>query len=294
MTRSRRNGRALRIAVASGKGGTGKTTVSINLAAAFGEPVQLADCDVQEPNLNLFLKSGRLGSKSVSMLVPEVDAARCTGCGQCSDTCRFGGIVSLGTRALGFPERCHGCGACLRICPARAINGRPRRIGMVTVGQSGEIRLVEGRLEVGNALVTPLIKAVQEQLQDELPAILHAPSGRTAQVATALRSSDYVLLVTDMTPFSLHDLKQTVALVRELKLPCGVVINRSGEDRVGLHGYCREQGIPVLMALPDDRQIGEVTSQGKMLVRTLQDYRYPFTELADRLRMQAVKAGGRA
>lgn len=285
--------RSYRIAVASGKGGTGKTTVALNLAAMFGEPVQLADCDVEEPNVNLFLRCDQLTPTEVTMLVPEVDQQRCNGCGACSELCQFRGIVAVGTRALVFPELCHGCGGCALICPTGAITERPHRIGTISTGQSGTIKLIEGRLEVGVSLVPPVIRAVRDQLQDELPAILDAPPGTSCPVVATLRECDYLLLVTDPTPFGLHDLKLAVALARELNLACGVVVNRAGEDLVGLNGYCRSENLPVLLSLPDDRQIAEITSRGDLLAHVLPEYGLMFAELAEKLKQELVAAGGR-
>ena len=282
-----------RIAVASGKGGTGKTTVALNLAAMFGEPVQLADCDVEEPNVNLFLRCDQLTPSEVTMLVPEVDQQRCNGCGACGELCQFRGIVAVGIRALVFPELCHGCGGCALVCPTGAITERPHRIGTISTGQSGAIRLIEGRLEVGVSLVPPVIRAVRDQLQDELPAILDAPPGTSCPVVATLRECDYLLLVTDPTPFGLHDLKLAVAMARELNLPCGVVVNRAGEDLVGLYGYCRSENLPVLLSLPDDRQIAEITSRGDLLAHALPEYGLRFAELADKLKQELGAAGGR-
>lgn len=284
--------RSYRIAVASGKGGTGKTTVALNLAAMFGEPVQLADCDVEEPNVNLFLRCDQLVPAEVTMLVPQVDPQRCNGCGACGELCQFRGIVAIGNRALVFPELCHGCGGCALVCPSGAITERPHRIGTVSTGQSGTIRLVEGRLEVGVSLVPPLIRAVREQLLDDLPAILDAPPGTSCPVVATLRECDYLLLVTDPTPFGLHDLKLAVALARELNLACGVVVNRAGEDLVGLHGYCRSENIPILLSLPDDRQIAEVVSRGELVARVFPEYGLMFAELAGRLKQELYDAGG--
>lgn len=292
MAASSRN-RSYRIAVASGKGGTGKTTVALNLAAMFGEPVQLADCDVEEPNVNLFLHCDQLTPTEVTMLVPEVDQQRCNGCGACSELCRFRGIVALGTRALVFPELCHGCGGCALVCPTGAITERPHRIGTISTGQSGAIKLIEGRLEVGVSLVPPVIRGVRDQLQDELPAVLDAPPGTSCPVVATLRECDYLLLVTDPTPFGLHDLKLAVALARELNLACGVVVNRAGEDLVGLHGYCRSENLPVLLSLPDDRQIAEITSRGDLLAHVLPEYGLMFAELAAKLKRELGAAGGR-
>lgn len=288
------SGRADRIAVASGKGGTGKTTVSLNLAAMFGEPVQLADCDVEEPNVNLFLRCEKLVSEQVSMLVPEVNPDLCTGCGACGALCQYRAIVSLGTRALVFPELCHGCGGCAKVCPNGAITERPHPIGTVSVGQSGPIRLVEGRLEVGVSLVPPVIRAVREKLLDDMLAILDAPPGTSCPVVATLRECNYLLLVTDPTPFGLHDLKLAVALARELGLPCGVVVNRSGDDQVGLYRYCQTEGLPVLLSLPDDRQIAEVSSRGNLITHVLPEYGLMFAELAEKLKQELRTAGGRS
>lgn len=284
--------RSYRIAVASGKGGTGKTTVALNLAAMFGEPVQLADCDVEEPNVNLFLRCDQLVPSEVAMLVPQVDQQRCNGCGACSELCQFRGIVAIGSRALVFPELCHGCGGCALVCPTGAITEHPHRIGTVSTGQSGIIRLIEGRLEVGVSLVPPVIRAVREQLLDEFPAILDAPPGTSCPVVATLRECDYLLLVTDPTPFGLHDLKLAVALARQLNLPCGVVVNRAGEDLVGLYSYCRSENLPILLSLPDDRQIAEVVSRGDLVTRAFPEYGLMFAELASRLKQELCVTGG--
>lgn len=282
-----------RIAVASGKGGTGKTTVALNLATMFGEPVQLADCDVEEPNVNLFLRCEHMTSQEVNMMVPEVNQELCNGCGACGELCQFRGIVSLGSRALVFPELCHGCGGCVRVCPTGAITEQPHRIGTVSVGQSGSIRLVEGRLEVGVSLVPPVIRAVRDQLLDDVPAILDAPPGTSCPVVATLRECDYLLLVTDPTPFGLHDLKLAVNLAKELALPCGVVVNRSGEDLVGLHQYCVTENLPILLSLPDDRQIAEVTSRGDLISQILPEYGLLFSDLAIKIKQALQPPGGR-
>lgn len=286
--------RALRIAVASGKGGTGKTMVSLNLAAMFGEPVQIGDCDVEAPNVNLFLRCDKLTCHNVAMMIPEVDADRCTGCGACSELCQFRSIITIGKRALVFPELCHGCGGCARVCPTGAISERSHQIGVVASGQTGSLRLVEGRLEVGVSLVPPVIRAVREQLQDDLTAILDAPPGTSCPVVATLREADYVVLVTDPTPFGLHDLKLAVETVRELGLPCGVVVNRAGDDPVGVYRYCCDQQLPVLLSIPEDRQIAEVISRGGLISQAIPEYGRMFAELAKTVKQATLCVGGRS
>lgn len=283
--------RKLRIAIASGKGGTGKTTVSTNLAAMFGEPIQLADCDVEEPNTNLFIKADMLTSVPVNMLVPEVDLSRCDGCGQCSDFCQFSAIVSLGSKAIVFPELCHGCGGCALVCPQQAITEQEKQIGTVTAGQSNRIRLIEGRLQVGVSLVPPVIAAVCQQLSNSQPVLLDAPPGTSCPVVATLQECDYVLLVTDPTPFGLHDLKLAVSLVKELGLSAGVVINRYNDDQVGLEDYCQQQQIPILLRIPDSRQVAELVSQGILISQAIPEYGLMFSKLAERIREETKILG---
>lgn len=284
--------RQLRVAIASGKGGTGKTLVSLNLANMFGANVQLADCDVEEPNLNLFLRYQQQEQHPVTMLIPEVDEKLCNGCGKCSAFCRFNGIISLGTKAMVFPELCHGCGGCALVCPQKAITEKTSQIGTVSVSRNKNITLVEGRLQVGISLVPPIISAVQEHLQDDLPAILDAPPGTSCPVVAALQGADYALLVTDPTPFGLHDLKLAVALVKELAMPCGVVVNRAGNDQVGLYDYCKDQNLPVLLEIPDDRRIAEITSRGELISQVLPEYTVMFSKLAQALKEVGRQTGG--
>lgn len=284
--------RGVRIAVASGKGGTGKTTVSLGLAAMFGEALQLADCDVEEPNINLFLGCHLTETDSVISMVPEVSSELCTGCGKCSEICNFRGIVSIGTKALVFPELCHGCGGCTLVCPNHAITEKEHRTGTVASAQFEHIKVLEGRLEVGASMVPEVIRTVINRLQEHIPAILDAPPGTSCSVMATLRDCDYVLLVTEPTPFGLHDLKLAVEMVRELGLPCGVVVNRNREDLVGLARYCREEGLPVLLSIPDDRQIAELSSRGRLLARSIPEYGRMFADLAARLRRELLNNGG--
>jgi len=278
------------LAVASGKGGTGKTTVSVNLAKVFGSDVQLLDCDVEEPNAHLFLEGTASGKEIVAIPVPEVDASLCDGCGECGRFCEYHAIVSFGTKPLVFAEMCHGCGGCVLVCPKRAIREIDHRIGTIETIPAGNITLIQGRLDVGVAMAPPVVRAVKARLRDGLPAILDAPPGTSCPVIATVRGADFVILVTEPTPFGLHDLKLAVDMVRSLGIPFGVVVNRMGigDDRV--HLYCSAENIPVLLDIPDDRRIAEAYSRGNLIVEALPEYRGLFQELMEKT-MTLTKSG---
>ncbi|MEN6360680.1 MAG: ATP-binding protein [Smithella sp.] len=270
----------MRISIASGKGGTGKTTVSVNLARTMGVPVQLLDCDVEEPNAHLFLTGDKeVKEEIVTIPIPQVNESLCDGCGECSKFCEYHAIVTFGTAPLIFPEMCHGCGGCTRVCPPKAISEVGRRVGVVETRRSEYITLIGGRLDVGVAMAPPLIRAVKERLQKNLPAILDAPPGTSCPVIAAIRDTDMVLLVTEPTPFGLNDLSLAVDMVRELKIPFGVIVNRmgSGDDRI--HAYCAKENIPLLLEIPDDRKIAESYSRGILMVDALPEYQNLFQSL---------------
>jgi MinD superfamily P-loop ATPase len=216
------------VAVASGKGGTGKTTVSVNLARAIGSDIQLLDCDAEEPNCHLFVKGSVQEEQTVGIPVPQVDESLCDGCGECGRFCQYHAIVIIGTKPLVFPDMCHGCGGCAKVCPRKAIQDVTHRIGTIQTLKAGNITLIQGWLDVGVAMAPPLIRQVKGRLHKDLPAILDAPPGTSCPVITTLRGADFVVLVTEPTPFGLHDLKLTVDTVRELAIPFGVVVNRVG------------------------------------------------------------------
>jgi MinD superfamily P-loop ATPase len=270
------------LAVASGKGGTGKTTVSVNLVKVIGSGVRLLDCDVEEPNDHLFLKGGTVKEETVTIPVPQVDESHCDGYGECGRFCEYHAIVSFGTKPLVFLDMCHGCGGCAKVCPKKAIHEVDKRMGVVETVQAGNITLIQGRLDVGVAMAPPLIRAVKARLQNGQPAILGAPPGTSCPVIATLRGTDFVVLVTEPTPFGLHDLKLVVGMVRELGIPFGVVVNRFGigDDRV--HVYCNEQNIPVLLEIPDDRRIAEAYSEGSLIVEALPEYRGLFQSLIEK------------
>ena len=265
--------------------------MAVNLACVLAAPVQLFDCDVEEPNVHLFLKGTAVGEQVVTIPVPVVDESRCDACGECSRFCEYHAIVAFNTKPLVFPEMCHGCGGCTRVCPREAIREQGRRIGVVETRSDGNVTLVMGRLDVGAAMAPPLIRAVKSHLHGDLPAILDAPPGTSCPVIATLRGADAVVLVTEPTPFGLNDLKLAVDMVRELGIPFGVVINRMGvgDDRV--HTFCRGQDVPMLTEIPDDRRIAEAYSRGELVVEALPEFRGLFQQLWQRAARLAALTG---
>ena len=274
------------LAVASGKGGTGKTTVSVNIARAIDIPVQLLDCDVEDPNTNLFLEIERTYEETVSIMIPEVDDSLCNGCGECGRFCEYNAIVSFGSTAIVFDDMCHGCGGCKKVCPTGAIREIEKRIGIIETSQAGRIRLIQGRLDVGMAMSPPVIRRAKAHLRDDMPAILDAPPGTSCPVVTTVLGADYVILVTEPTPFGLSDLKLSVSMIKELGVPFGVVINRIGIGDTRTHDFCRDSNIPILLEIPDDQRIAEVYSRGKLIVEQIPEYRALFISLYRRLENQ--------
>jgi len=277
------------IAIASGKGGTGKTTVAVNLARTAGNGVRLLDCDVEEPNAHLFLGGEPCGAPDViSILVPQIDESRCTGCGACAKFCQYNALAVVGTHVLLFPEMCHGCGGCARVCPQEAIRETTHRIGTVETRKLPDMDLVMGRLDVGVAMAPPLIRAVKNRIPVDGDAILDAPPGTSCPVVATLRATDYVVLVTEPTPFGLHDLKLAVAVVRELDRPFGVVVNRAGSGDNRVQDYCLAENIPLLLEIPEDRRIAEAYSRGEPIIDALPEYRPLFENL-----LASIRAGDR-
>ncbi len=267
------------ISIASGKGGTGKTTVATNLAVALGKDVQFLDCDVEEPNAHLFLQPKIQNMEKVTTPVPEVDEQKCTLCGKCGEICQFKAIVVIGETVLPFPELCHSCGGCVVVCPENAITETGRELGIVERGTRNGIEFVHGRLRVGEAMSPPLIKKVRGFTDPNKITIIDAPPGTSCPVIAAMRDADFVILVTEPTPFGLHDLKLAVGAVKVLGIPCGLVINRSdlGDDKV--RKYAEDEGIPILMEIPFDRRIAEAYSRGDLAVDIIPEWKQRFVEL---------------
>jgi MinD superfamily P-loop ATPase len=259
----------MRIAIASGKGGTGKTTVALCLAQVAGRGTRLLDCDVEAPNCHLFLRPDHVDRQIVGIPVPQVDTSRCTACGECGQFCQFNAIVSFKTEPLLFPELCHGCGGCVEVCPERAIREVRRPIGVIERGDCAGIELVQGRLNVGEPLAPPLVRAVKSCSNGSGVTLIDSPPGTSCTMIEAVRGCDYVVLVTEPTPFGLRDLKLAAAAVRMLRIQFGVVVNRVGigDDRV--QEYCRACHIPLLLEIADDRRIAEAYSRGETTVDSL-------------------------
>jgi MinD superfamily P-loop ATPase len=272
--------------IASGKGGTGKTTVATNLAhvaARDGRTVAYLDCDVEEPNGHLFLKPAIVQQRSINKLLPVVEPQRCTFCGRCSQVCRYGAIACVGKQVLVFAELCHSCGGCVLACPADALREVPKPIGELRLGVAGQARFVEGRLNVGEAMSPPAIRAVKAASAEVDLAILDCPPGTSCPVIESVRSSDLVLLVTEPTPFGLYDLGLAVEMARTLTLPVAVVLNRCdiGDDQV--RQYCMARRISILAEIPDDRAIAEAYSRGELASDAVPAFAARTRELLSRL-----------
>jgi MinD superfamily P-loop ATPase len=274
------------LAVASGKGGTGKTLVATSLALSLEDQgqVQLLDCDVEEPNAHILLRPTLATSRPVVVPVPKVDEKRCIHCRVCSEACAYNAIAVMGEKVLVFPELCHGCGVCSYVCPEKAITEEERQVGVVEEGQAGEIRFVHGRLGIGEAMAGPVIRAVKQRVDRSGAVILDVPPGNSCPVVEAVKGSDFCLLVTEPTPFGLHDLALAVELAGKLRIPCGVAINRDGCGDQEVERYCAQEQIPVLLRIPLDRRIAELYCRGQTLVAGMPTWRPAFLDLWERAR----------
>ena len=267
------------ISIASGKGGTGKTTVATNLAVSMGSDVQLLDCDVEEPNSHLFINPEFTATDAVFTPVPEIDPAKCSLCGKCAEICQFKAIVVVAETVLPFEELCHGCGGCMAVCPEKAISEKGRELGVIQKGQCNGLEFIHGKLRVGEAMSPPLIKKVLSLYDPTKLTIVDAPPGTSCPVIEAMKTADFVLLVTEPTPFGLHDLKLAVGAVRILDIPCGLVINRADMGDEAVKAYADKENLPILMEIPFDRRIAEAYSRGDMIVDVLPEWKKQFLNL---------------
>jgi MinD superfamily P-loop ATPase len=272
------------ISIASGKGGTGKTSVAVALALSLTEPVQLLDCDVEAPNAHIFLKPEWEKQETVYGEIPRVEESRCTYCRDCSDLCQFKAILVLGKTILTFPEMCHSCGGCFLVCKPNALVTDKKELGVIEEGRSGSIHFIHGRLKVGEPLSPPLIREVKKRMNKERWVILDAPPGTSCPVIQTVKGSDYTILVTEPTPFGLFDLKLAVSALEELRIPHGVILNRADVGTRETRDYLTSKGIPLLMEIPFDRRIAEGYARGQSLIAVLPEWKAAFQRLADTLR----------
>lgn len=273
------------ISIASGKGGTGKTTVAVNLALSLdsAHSVQFLDCDVEEPNAHFFLKPNIRQSQPVFLPIPEVMEEICTYCGKCAEVCAYNAIAVLKDSILIFPELCHGCGGCTLLCPEKAIKEKGQRIGIIELGSSNNILFIHGKLDIGQAMSPPLIRAVKKHINSKHTVIIDVPPGTSCPVIESVKGSDFSLLVTEPTPFGLNDLRLAVETLKVLKIPFGVIINRADVGDRQIQDYCQKENIPILMNIPMDRNIAVAYSEGKSIIETQPSYREKFLELFEKV-----------
>jgi len=276
------------ISVASGKGGTGKTSVAVNIAIS-ARNVQLLDCDVEEPNAHLLLHPEIIGEESVYTLIPSLNEELCDHCEKCANFCQYNAIFATHEIVLIFPELCHGCGGCILVCPKGAIKEGKHKIGTLKRSYKGDLELVYGELEVGEPMATPLIRQVKRLVDKSKNVILDAPPGTSCPVIETVKGSDFCILVTEPTPFGLHDLKITVQVLEDMAIPFGVVVNRAGIGDRKVYDYCDGKSIPILLEIPYERRIAELYSKGIPFSLEMTEYRERFKKLFNDVKRLAGK-----
>jgi MinD superfamily P-loop ATPase len=276
------------VSVASGKGGTGKTSVAVNLALSVGN-VQLLDCDVEEPNAYLLLNPEINKKEPVYTLIPKVDRELCNTCGECTKFCQFNAIFVASEKILVFPDLCHSCGGCAMVCPRKAITWEKHKIGTLNFGTADEVTLVYGELEIGKPMAVPIIKAVKNQIREGKDVILDSPPGTSCPFVETVRGSDFCILVTEPTPFGLHDLKIAVEVLRKVGVPFGVVINRAGIGDKRVYDYCGKENIRILLEIPYERRIAELYSKGIPFSLEMPEWVDKFQMLYNKIKVLATK-----
>jgi len=277
------------ISIASGKGGTGKTTIATILALSIDNSVQFLDCDVEEPNAHIFLKPEIKQSKAISIPVPKIDHSKCNFCGRCAEVCAYNALAVLKDKVLTFPHLCHGCGGCSLLCPQRAITEVNKEIGVVEIGNSANLQFIHGRLNIGEVMSPPLIRAVKEYINPTRIVIIDAPPGTSCPVIESIKGSNFCILVTEPTPFGLNDLILAVGVLEKLHISYGVIVNRSdiGDDKVDL--YCQRKNIPILMHIPFDKEIALLYSRGIPIVKEKKEYIDKFQDMFSRIKKKILK-----
>lgn len=265
------------ITIASGKGGTGKTTVAVNLALALGT-VNLLDCDVEEPNAHTLLRTENETEHLVTVPIPVIDQDKCTLCGKCGEFCAFNALF-VGKSVMVYEKMCHSCGGCALVCPEGAITEEERKVGVVHEADSDDVRLVYGKLDVGEPIAISMIKAVKSRVERDKINILDAPPGTACPVIETMQDADFLLLVTEPTPFGIHDLSMAVEVARTVGVPLGIVINRAGLGNYPAREHCERLGVPVLMEIPFDRKIAELYARGEPFVKEMPEWRDRFLKL---------------
>jgi MinD superfamily P-loop ATPase len=271
------------ITVASGKGGTGKTTVAVNMALSL-ENVQLLDCDVEEPNSHILLHPTIIETKPVSVTFPAISEDLCNYCGKCSKFCAFNALFVAQKTVMVFPQLCHSCGGCMLVCHKNAITEKDRQIGVIKKGEVNGVEIVYGELDVGEAMAVPLIRAVKNQMKNDKTVIIDAPPGTACSLVASVHKTDYCILVTEPTPFGLHDLKITVQVLKDMEVPMGVVINRAGLGDRKVYEYCKKEKIPLLLEIPFNKKIAELYSGGVPFVAEMPEWKEKFLKILDTIK----------
>jgi len=287
------------ISVASGKGGTGKTTIAVNLALALAKDkeknVQFLDCDVEEPNAHLFLKPVITSSEAVEIPVPKIDHKKCNYCGKCAEVCVFNAIAVTKNKALVFPGLCHGCGACTLFCPEKAITEQGKEVGIIEEGKAGSINFTHGRLNIGEPMAPPIIRKIKKKAKKDgikgenndiirnHITLIDAPPGTSCPVIESVKDSDFTILVTEPTPFGLHDLVLAVEVLQKLKIPHGVVLNKCDIGDHKVEEYCKKNNIPILLSIPLDKEIAVAYSKGFPIVKINSSYEQKFSQLFQKI-----------
>ena len=279
----------MKIAIASGKGGTGKTTLSVNLATFLAESykVVLCDLDVEEPNSGLFIKGKLIHQEDKFKMIPQWEKENCILCGNCQKVCNFHAVIQLRDQVMVFPELCHSCYACSELCPADALPMIPQRMGELKKFKKGNLAFVESRLDIGQEQAVPLIAQTLEYIDknydDDFIKLFDAPPGTSCPVIEATKNADFVILITEPTPFGLHDLKLAIDTMQELKKDFGVIVNRYGIGNNDVLSFCQKENIPVLSKFSNDRSIAELYSRGSLIYQKIPEFKNQLVNITDHI-----------